>query len=111
MFTLSTSIILGTIGQLLLKHSSTIQNDFHWPLNLINFPFFLAGTCYFLSLLFYTSALKDIPLSVAYPSISISYVLVAISSHYIWGTPLGVAEFFAFFLIISGIAILFYAAT
>ena len=110
MLMLATSIILASVGQLLLKYSSLISHEYQFPLNLLNIPFITAGFLYFISLLLYSSAIREIPLSVAYPSVSIGYVLVAFLSHHIWGTQFGILEIFAFLLIFSGIALLFYSS-
>lgn len=110
MLMLAASIILGSIGQIILKYSSTISYNYQFPFNFLNIQFVSAGFLYFISLLLYASAIRDIPLSVAYPSVSLSYVLVAFLSHHIWGTQFGILEIFAFLLILSGVALLFYSS-
>lgn len=98
------SIFIGVGGQLSLK-AGALQN---WG-NRILFlqPYVLVGLCsYFVAALFYIYALKKIPLSIAFPSVSISYVAVAFLAHLLWGEPFGARQFFALLLISLGIYIL-----
>lgn len=101
---LGISITGGIFGQLLLK-SGALKNS-----NGLFFflePKLIGGlSLYFLSALFYIFALKKIPLSVAFPSVSISYVVVAYLAHLIWNEPFGINQIVALTLIISGIIIL-----
>lgn len=65
--------------------------------------------CYALSMLCWVMALKSVPLSMAYPFLSLSYVLVYIGSlflpgiaeHFSWLKLLGIA------LIVAGVAVTF----
>ena len=50
-----------------------------------------------------------ITLSIAYPSVSLSYVVVVVMAHLVWGEPLGLRQGAALVLIISGIALLYKA--
>lgn len=101
---LALSITGGVFGQLLLKAGALKDNDgflFFFEPKIIGGLFL-----YFLSALFYIFSLKKIPLSVAFPTISISYIVVAYLAHLIWNEPFGVNQFIALALIISGIIIL-----
>ena len=103
---LITSILIGIAGQIILKIS--VSGNFA-PLPIIgvsNYLFILAAALYFISLLFYTYSLRIIPLHLAFPSVSISYAVVAYLSHVIWGTNFGAKEIFAISLIITGITLL-----
>lgn len=61
---------------------------------------------YFSAALLYIYALKRIPVSVAFPSVSISYVAVAYLAHLIWGETFGLRQIQALLLIGAGIFIL-----
>ncbi|AFZ52098.1 EamA family transporter [Dactylococcopsis salina] len=101
---LGISITGGIFGQLLLKSGALKSNT-----GILFFldPKLIGGLfLYFLSALFYIFALKKIPLSVAFPSVSISYVVVAYLAHLIWNEPFGINQLLALSLIISGIIIL-----
>lgn len=102
---LATAILIGILGQIAIKagslHSAQSSTFF-----LIE-PFILIGlTCYFASALFYIFSLKQIPISVAFPSVSLSYVAVSILAHYLWNEPFGAQHILALTLIISGVFIL-----
>jgi small multidrug resistance pump len=101
---LAISIIIGIVGQLSLKagavQSVASKNVFQ--------PFLLLGLfSYACAAILYIIALKEIPLSVAFPSVSISYVIVAFIAHLIWGEPFGLPQVAALLLISSGIYILY----
>ena len=100
------SILLGVIGQILLKFSVSDKFKSFLGYEILNYPFIAAGFLYFISMLLYTHALKSIPLYIAFPSVSLSYVLVAWLSKLIWGTPFGYKEIIALLLIISGLVLL-----
>jgi undecaprenyl phosphate-alpha-L-ara4N flippase subunit ArnE len=95
------SILIGIGGQLCLK-AGAIQEVKNQILFLQ--PYIIVGLfSYFLAALFYIYSLKTIPLSVAFPSVSISYVAVAFLAHLIWGEPFGVKQVLGLILIASGI--------
>lgn len=103
---LGISICLGVGGQLLLKLSVSEELPALPIIGIFNFPFVAAAGLYFISLLFYTFSLKTLPLQLAFPSVSLSYVAVAWCSHQIWGTSFGIKEIAAFILITIAIALL-----
>lgn len=101
------SILLAIAGQLLLKTGTTLGVSEE---TVLPHPAILAGlACYGVGALVYLQAIRTIPLSVAYPSLSISYVLVAVLAHFIWREPLSWQHLAALVLIVSGIYLLFRA--
>lgn len=101
---LAVAVMIGIGGQLSLK-AGALQGG--GPHAMFFHPFVLLGLSgYFLAALFYINALREIPVSVAFPSVSISYVAIAFLAHLIWGEPFGLRQLFALFLISSGIYIL-----
>ncbi|HOV29183.1 MAG TPA: EamA family transporter [Synergistales bacterium] len=104
---LAVSIGLTVLGQYFLKTGSLSKTE---GLRLFLNPATLAGLfSYGFASLFYIVALKKIPLSVAYPSVSLSYVAVVVLAHFVWGEPLGLRQGVALALIVSGIALLYKA--
>jgi small multidrug resistance pump len=97
-------ILLGVMGQILLKtgaeRSSDITAQFLDPFTLSGFA------VYVLAAAFYIVAIKKIPISVAFPSVSLSYVLVAFAAHRMWGEPLGLSQLAGMTLIMGGILLL-----
>lgn len=101
---LGISITGGVFGQLLLKSGAIKSID-----GILYFlePRIVGGLfLYFLSALLYIFALKKIPVSVAFPTVSISYVAVSYLAHLIWDEPFGMNQLVGLSLIISGIIIL-----
>jgi small multidrug resistance pump len=94
---LGSAILLGVVGQLLLKSGAegaqSIVQQFLHPLTIAGFGI------YVVSGLLYVVALKGLPLSIAFPSVAVSYGLVAIAAHYLWNEPLGLQQ-------VCGIALL-----
>jgi undecaprenyl phosphate-alpha-L-ara4N flippase subunit ArnE len=85
------SILLGVLGQLLLKSGASTGSGI-----VAQFlsPWTIGGLfCYFLAALGYILALRSIPLSVAYPTVAVSYVVVLVASNLIWHEPLSWRSF------------------
>ena len=105
---LGLSILLGAFAQIALKlgastKSSILMTMFH--------PNIIIGlSLYFISALFYIYALKGIPLSIAFPCVSINYIIVAILAHYIWREEFGIQQIIACLLIIGGVSLLIFKA-
>jgi len=98
------SVFLGAGGQMLLKWGVSHHERL---ITLLMDPFLMLGlSCYFIAALFYIYALREIPLSVAFPSVALSYVLVAYSAHYCFGEPIGMLKWIAMALILSGVMLL-----
>jgi len=102
---LAAGIVFGVIGQILLKTGaeradSGIIAQFLQPYTIVGFAVYVAAACC------YIVSIKKIPLSLAFPSVSISYVVVAVAAHFLWGEPLGIAQFAGIALICGGILLL-----
>ena len=83
---LGVSIVLGIGGQLLLKTGASRGLA---PIAQFLSPWTIGGlACYFLAALGYILALRSIPLSVAYPTVASSYIVVLVLSHLLWHEPL-----------------------
>lgn len=101
---LTVSILLGVAGQILLKtgavRSSGMMAQFLDPFTILGFA------TYALAAIFYIIAIKKIPISLAFPTVSLSYIAVALAAHLIWGEPLGVSQLGGIALIAGGILLL-----
>jgi small multidrug resistance pump len=79
-------ILLGVAGQLLLKAGAdgdTLLAQYVAPQS-------IAGlTLYFAAALCYMFALRRIPVSVAFPAVSLSYAVVVLVAHWTYGEPVG----------------------
>jgi small multidrug resistance pump len=95
------SILLGVSGQVLLKLGAERSGD---VMAQFLSPFTIVGIgVYGLAAVFYILAIKKIPISLAFPSVSLSYVVVALIAHYFWGEPLGAPQLTGIALIAGGI--------
>jgi small multidrug resistance pump len=104
---LALGILVGVAGQFLLKSGSDAAGIFEQFLK----PATVAGfACYGLAGVLYTLSLRSIPLSVAYPSVSASYVIVVVIAHLLWKEPLGLQQMTAVLLISGGIGLLYWKA-
>ena len=102
---LAISIELGALGQLSLKAGALHDIG---KSNWVPHPYIVGGLLlYAVSALFYIYSLRNIPVSVAFPSVSISYLLVAYFAYLIWREPLGWPQIVAFLAIGFGVYMLF----
>ena len=97
-------ILLGIAGQILLKtgaeRSAGMLAQFLDPFTILGFG------AYTVAAVFYIIAIKKIPISQAFPSVSASYVIVAVLGHLLWGEPLGWPQIAGLALIAGGILLL-----
>ncbi|MEI7873254.1 MAG: SMR family transporter [Alphaproteobacteria bacterium] len=100
---LGISILAGIAGQILLKAGADAP-DF---ISQILRPSTLCGLAFYGSAAFlYILALRKIPMSVAFPSVSVSYVLVAILGHFVFGEPFGLKQIGGLALIMGGVILI-----
>jgi small multidrug resistance pump len=70
-------------------------------------PSTIAGLAlYGMAAFFYLVALRSIPVSVAFPNVSISYAIVAMLAHFLLGEPFGVTHIAGITLIMSGVTLI-----
>ncbi len=102
---LAAAILIGVVGQLLLKAGA--EGSTGGFLAQFLSPFTIGGlAAYGVGAICYIVAIKRIPVSIAFPSVAISYVLVAIAAHLIWQEALGWQQFAGIGLIAAGILVL-----
>jgi multidrug transporter EmrE-like cation transporter len=100
---LGVSILAGIAGQILLKVGSDAP-DF-WS-QLFRVPTIVGLAFYAAAALLYIIALRKIPMSVAFPSVSLSYAIVAVVGHYAFGEPFGLKQVAGIVLIMGGVALI-----
>lgn len=100
---LSASIVLGVAGQLLLKSGAmkdTLRAQILAPQTILGLGI------YFLAAVLYIFALRKIPVSIAFPSVSVSYVIVAILAHLLYSEPLSFHVIGGIIFIIIGVILI-----
>jgi multidrug transporter EmrE-like cation transporter len=109
---LFTGVLLNAGAQLLLKAgtnalgviSLTRENwwDVLWKMGTQGH--FVAGVaCYMVSLLVWIMGLSRVPVSVAYPMLSLGYVINAVAAFYLFGETVTVARWLGIGFIIVGV--------
>ena len=98
------AILFGVAGQIALKsgaeRSGSLLSQFLNPLTLVGLMVYaLAAVCYVI-------ALRKIPVSVAFPSVAASYVVVAVIAHLLWNEPFGWPQIGGLVLIGGGILLI-----
>ncbi len=101
---LAAAILFGIGGQIALKSgavgSQSFIGQFLNPLTILGLAIYaIASLCYII-------ALRKIPVSIAFPSIAASYVIVAILAHLLWNEPFGWPQIAGLLLIGSGILLI-----
>jgi small multidrug resistance pump len=98
------AIVLGVAGQLLFKagaeRSADVARQFLDPLTITGFAVYAPSAA------LYVICLRRLPLSIAFPSVSLSYVAVAVAGYLIWHEPLGLPRLGGIALIVLGVALL-----
>jgi small multidrug resistance pump len=100
---LGISILAGIGGQVLLKQGAdapTLVAQILRPTTI--FGLALYGSAAFL----YLFAIRKIPMSVAFPSVSLSYAIVAVLGHFLFGEPFGMKQVGGIVLIIGGVLLI-----
>jgi multidrug transporter EmrE-like cation transporter len=109
---LLTGVLLNAGAQLLLKAGTnalgvlTLSRD-TWPDTLLRMAtqghFVLGAACYVLSLFVWILGLSRVPVSVAYPLLSIGYIINAIAAHYLFGEDVTTTRWLGIGFIVVGV--------
>jgi multidrug transporter EmrE-like cation transporter len=109
---LMAGVLLNAVAQLLLKAGTnvlgviTITRE-NWTSEFGRMavePHFIAGTaCYVVSLVVWILGLSRVPVSIAYPMLSIGYVINAVAAYYLFGETLTVARWTGIAFIVLGV--------
>ena len=111
---LMTGVLLNAAAQLLLKAGTnalgvlTLSRD-TWPDTLFRMAtqahFALGIGCYALSVVVWIFGLSRVPVSMAYPLLSIGYVVNAIAAHYLLGEAVTVSRWLGIGFIVIGVVL------
>jgi small multidrug resistance pump len=101
------AIIGGIGGQLLLKAGSVGAQS--TIAQLMRTPTIVGLGFYAVSALLYVIALRKIPVSLAFPSVSISYAVIALLGYVFWSEPVGWGQVAGITLICVGVLLLYRA--
>jgi drug/metabolite transporter (DMT)-like permease len=102
------AITIGVIGQLLLKHGMSRHPAFQLrdlASLATNFSVLGGFCCYGVATLLYFKVLGRLDLSIAYPTVSLGYVLVIVLSRILFKERIGRARVLAALIICSGVAL------
>ena len=100
---LGIGILAGIGGQMLLKAGADAPDI----LSQLMRPSTICGLALYGSAAFlYIVALRKIPVSVAFPSVSLSYALVAVLGHFLFGEPFGLKQIGGIALIMAGVMLI-----
>ena len=109
-----TGVLLNAFAQLLLKAGTNAVGHFGFQLdNLIPIgmkiafqPYILGGmACYAVSLVVWIMALSRVPVSIAYPMLSIGYVVNAAVAYFWFGEPLVAQKLLGLGFIVIGVVL------
>ena len=109
---LLTGVLLNAGAQLLLKAGTNRIGEFAFSMENIvpigmrvaTSPPILAGlACYGVSVIVWILALSRVPVSVAYPLLSIGYIVNAAAAWYLFGESLGAQKLVGIAFIIAGV--------
>jgi multidrug transporter EmrE-like cation transporter len=109
---LFTGVLLNAGAQLLLKAGTnaigviTLTRD-NWMAMLWRMahtgPFIVGVACYGVSLVVWIMGLSRVPVSVAYPLLSLGYIVNAIAAHFLFGEAVSVVRWLGIGLVIVGV--------
>ena len=109
---LMTGVLLNAAAQLLLKAGTnalgviTLSKDdwFATVLRMVTqVPFILGAACYVVSLFVWILGLSRVPVSMAYPLLSVGYVVNAVAAHYLFGESVTLTRSLGIGFIIVGV--------
>ena|SRR5215211_781590 len=107
-----TGVLLNAAAQLFLKAgtntlgivSFTTGEWFGQALRVGTNPHIVGGMfCYAFSLVVWVMALSRVPVSIAYPMLSIGYIVSAIAAYYLFGESLGLTRWLGIGFIVVGV--------
>ena len=109
---LMAGVLLNAGAQLLLKAGTNelgviTLTRAGWPDTLMRMAtqghFILGAACYVLSLFVWILGLSRVPVSLAYPLLSVGYIVNAIAAHYLFGEAVTVTRWLGIGFIVVGV--------
>ena len=107
-----TGVLLNAAAQLLLKAGTNRIGEFAFSMDnvlpigarIASSPPILAGlACYVVSVVVWILALSRVPVSVAYPLLSIGYIVNAVAAWWLFGETLGAQKMVGIGFIVVGV--------
>ena len=102
--------LLLAVGQLLFKRTATRLVGLPMPEQLLTLlvqpSFYAACLLYAGATVLWVWLLTHIPLSVAYPFVALSFVIVPVASWWFFGEPLGLGYWTGIGLIVAGVGVI-----
>ena len=107
-----TGVLLNAAAQLLLKAGTTRIGSFEFSAgNVVPIgtqlalqPHILGGlACYVVSVVVWIMALSRVEVSIAYPMLSIGYIVNAVAAYYLFGESLGAQKLLGIGFIVIGV--------
>ena len=109
---LMTGVLLNAGAQLLLKAGTNVLGvitltrenwwDTLWRMGTQGY-FVVGVACYMVSLVVWIMGLSRVPVSIAYPMLSLGYVVNAIAAHYLFGEAVTAQRWLGIGFIIAGV--------
>lgn len=105
-------VLLNATAQLLLKAGMTRIGEFEFQLSNVlpiglqiasNLPIMLGITAYVISVFVWMMVLSRVDVSMAYPMVSLGYVVNAIAAFYLFAEPLSALRVGGIFIILMGV--------
>jgi len=110
---LLSSIALGAVGQLLFKGAARVLPGYselglvRMLVTMFTTPMILGGfTCFFVSSVLWIISLRSVNLNIAYPMVSLSYIIIFTGSYFLFKEPLDWRHWIGAALIVSGIVLI-----
>jgi multidrug transporter EmrE-like cation transporter len=109
---LMAGVLLNAVAQLLLKAGTNVLGVItldagNWTQTLWRMAtqghFVLGAGCYVLSLFVWILGLSRVPVSIAYPLLSVGYIVNAIAAHYLFGETVTLARWLGIGFIVVGV--------
>jgi multidrug transporter EmrE-like cation transporter len=107
-----TGVLLNAAAQLLLKAGTNAVGHFEFHLDnvlpvgmkIALEPHILGGlACYGISVVVWIMALSRVPVSIAYPMLSIGYIVNAVAAYYLFNEPLAGQKLLGIGFIVIGV--------
>lgn len=110
-----TGVMLNAVAQILMKAGTNAVGHFEFSMeNILPIGLKLATEwhiitalfCYALSVVVWILALSRVPVSIAFPLLSMAYIVTAVAAWYLLGEPLSMTKLVGIGVIILGVIII-----
>lgn len=107
-------VLLNAAAQLLLKAGMTRIGEFEFHINNVipiglqvagNIPILLGLAAYVVSVLIWMMVLSRVDVSLAYPMVSLGYIVNAFAAYFLFNEPLSALRIGGIFIILMGVFI------